>query len=48
MYDGKQVLRFVTNFKSIDLYNIGNEMANRQGTDIMIKTEPILMYIIKI
>ncbi|MEG1820973.1 MAG: plasmid recombination protein [Malacoplasma sp.] len=32
MYDGKQVLRFVTNYKSKDLYNIGNEMTNRQGT----------------
>lgn len=32
MYDGKQVLRFVTNYKSKDLYNIGNEMTKRIGT----------------
>src|SRR5574344_1427736 len=32
MYYGKQVLRFVTNYKSKDLYNIGNEMTKRKGT----------------
>ena len=32
MYDGKQVLRFVTNYKSKDLYNIGKEMDSRIGT----------------
>lgn len=26
MYEGKQVVRFVNNYKSKDLYNIGNEM----------------------
>ena len=32
MYYGKQVLRFATNYKSKDLYNIGNEMTKRKGT----------------
>ena len=32
MYDGKQVLRFVNNYKSKDLYNLGNEMIKRIGT----------------
>ena len=32
MYDGKQVVRFVNNYKSKDLYNIGNEMIKRVGT----------------
>ena len=32
MYDGYQVLRFENNYKSKDLYLIGNEMNNRIGT----------------
>lgn len=32
MYDGKQVLRLATNYKSGDLYNIGIEMDERKGT----------------
>lgn len=32
MYDGKQVLRFHTQYKSSDIYNIGNEMERRKGT----------------
>ena len=32
MYDGYQVLRFENNYKSKDLYLIGNEMKNRVGT----------------
>lgn len=32
MYDGKQVLRFVNNYKIKDLYLIGNEMNKRIGT----------------
>lgn len=32
MYDGKQVLRFVNNYKTKDLYLIGNEMNKRIGT----------------
>lgn len=32
MYDGYQVLRFENNYKSKDLYLIGNEMKNRIGT----------------
>lgn len=32
MYDGYQVLRFENNYKSKDLYLIGNEMNNRVGT----------------
>ena len=32
MYEGKQVVRFVNNYKSKDLYNIGNEMDKRKGT----------------
>ena len=32
MYDGKQVLRFVNNYKTKDLYLIGNEMNKRVGT----------------
>lgn len=32
MYEGKQVLRFENNYKSKDLYNIGNEMQDRIGT----------------
>ena len=32
MYDGYQVLRFANNYKSKDLYLIGNEMNNRVGT----------------
>lgn len=31
MYEGKQVVRFVNNYKSKDLYNIGNEMDKRKG-----------------
>ena len=31
MYDGKQVLRFVNNYKTKDLYLIGNEMNKRIG-----------------
>ncbi len=33
MYDEYQVLRFENNYKSKDLYLIGNEMNNRIGTD---------------
>ena len=32
MYDGYQILRFENNYKSKDLYLIGNEMNNRIGT----------------
>ena len=32
MYDGKQVLRFVNNYKTKDLYLLGNEMNKRIGT----------------
>lgn len=32
MYDGYQVLRFENDYKSKDLYLIGNEMNNRIGT----------------
>ena len=32
MYDGKQVLRFVNNYKTKDLYLIGNEMNKRIAT----------------
>ena len=32
MYDGKQILRFVNNYKTKDLYLIGNEMNKRIGT----------------
>ena len=32
MYDGKQVLRFVNNYKTKNLYHIGNEMNKRIGT----------------
>lgn len=32
MYDGYQVLRFENNYKSKDLFLIGNEMKNRIGT----------------
>lgn len=32
MYDGYQVLRFENNYKSKDLYLIGNEMNSRIGT----------------
>lgn len=32
MYNGKQVLRFVNNYKTKDLYLIGNEMNKRIGT----------------
>ena len=32
MYDGYQVLRFENNYKSKDLYLIGNEMNKRVGT----------------
>lgn len=32
MYDGKQVLRFVNNYKTNDLYLLGNEMNKRIGT----------------
>lgn len=38
MYDGKQVLRFVNNYKSKDLYNLGNEMIKRIGTGNYDKT----------
>lgn len=46
MYDGYQVLRFENNYKSKDLYLIGNEMNNRVGT-IMIKKELNLILNIK-
>ena len=32
MYDGKQVVRVVTQYKKSDIYNIGVEMTNRKGT----------------
>ena len=32
MYDGKQVVRVINNYKQKDLYNIGEEMNNRKGT----------------
>ena len=32
MYDGKQVVRVVTQYKKADLYNIGVEMKDRKGT----------------
>lgn len=32
MYDGKQVLRFINNYKTKDLYLIGNEMNKIIGT----------------
>lgn len=32
MYDGYQILGFENNYKSKDLYLIGNEMNNRVGT----------------
>lgn len=32
MYDGKQVFRFINNYKTKDLYLIGNEMIKRIGT----------------
>lgn len=32
MYDGKQALRFVNNYKTKDLYLIGNEMNKRIAT----------------
>ena len=32
MYDGKQVVRVVTQYKKADLYNIGVEMEDRKGT----------------
>ena len=32
MYDGKQVVRVVTQYKKADLYNIGVEMTDRKGT----------------
>lgn len=32
MYDGKQILRFINNYKTKDLYLIGNEMNKRIGT----------------
>lgn len=38
MYDGKQVLRFVNNYKSKGLYNLGNEMIKRIGTGNYDKT----------
>lgn len=47
MYDGYQVLRFENNYKSKDLYLIGNEMNNRIGTVIMIKKELNLILSIK-
>lgn len=37
MYDGYQVLRFENNYKSKDLYLIGNEINNRK----LIKSEKI-------
>lgn len=36
MYDEKQVLRFVNNYKTKDLYFMGNEMNERIGTGNMI------------
>lgn len=47
MYDGKQILRFVNNYKTKDLYLIDNEMNKSIGT-VMISKELNLMYIIKI
>lgn len=47
MYDGKQVLRFVNNYKTKDLYLIGNKMNKRIGTGNY-DSERTLMYIIKI
>ena len=32
MYDGNQVLRFETQYKKKDLYNIGKELSDRKGT----------------
>ncbi len=32
MYDGKQLLRFINNYKTKDLYLIGNERNKRIGT----------------
>lgn len=32
MYDGNQVLRFETQYKKKDLYNIGTELTDRKGT----------------
>lgn len=32
MYDGKQVVRVINNYKQKDLYNLGVEMNNRKGT----------------
>lgn len=32
MYDGKQVLRLETKYKSKDLFNVGKEMSDRKGT----------------
>ena len=32
MYDGKQVVRVINNYKKSDVYNIGVEMINRKGT----------------
>jgi hypothetical protein len=32
LYDGKQVVRVVTQYKKADLYNIGVEMTDRKGT----------------
>lgn len=48
MYDGKQVLRFINNYKTKDLYLIGNEMNKRIDTGNMIPKGLNLMYIIKI
>jgi len=32
MYDGKQVVRIINNYKKADLFNIGKEMTERKGT----------------
>ena len=48
MYDGKQVLRFVNNYKTKDLYLIGNEMNKRIGTGNYDSERTKFMYIIKI
>jgi len=32
LYDGKQVVRVINNYKKSDVYNIGVEMTNRKGT----------------
>lgn len=32
MYDGKQVVRVINNYKKADLYNVGVEMTDRKGT----------------